>query len=76
MCASCFTQVDAMAWNAVGVAAAASVGWRAVRVRARHDRRRIAYAETAAFLRELGHDPIAVIGEPPMSDRVAVRVRG
>ena len=72
MCINCFSSVDAMAVAGSGAAALASTGWQRIVDRARglspRDRQRRTWAEDAAFLRSLGHDPEVLLGREP--DRV------
>lgn len=68
MCASCFTALDAYAMQAGAALAAGSTGVRWLLSGARGDRgarKQQRWDETAAFLREMGHNADAVIGPRP-----------
>lgn len=65
MCASCFTALDAYAVQAGAALAAGSTGVRWLFTRDRGARKQQRWDETAAFLEELGHDPVVVIGPRP-----------
>ena len=69
MCAQCVTSADAVVMNAMGAAAAASVGfdrlrWR-VRGRSSLERRVASWQRDAGFCHLLGLDPVAVLGPAP-----------
>lgn len=69
MCANCVTSLDAMAIGLVGGTAFASAGIRWVRDQvggtAARIRRRQEYDDDARFVRSIGLDPVAVLGDPP-----------
>jgi len=69
MCVSCFSSFEALAMNGAGALAIAVTGAGRVvdkvRGRSSEQRRSEVWTQNAAFMRSLGHDPVAVLGPPP-----------
>ncbi len=69
MCVNCLGMADVAAVAGSGALVAASSGWQRITDvfsgRTREQRRRAVWDDNAAFLRELGHDPVELLGAPP-----------
>ena len=76
MCSTCTTVFDVSATNAVLVGAFVVNRWERLRDRMRSKPRLERDLETweanAAFIRSLGHEPLAVLGAPPTIDVLPV----
>jgi hypothetical protein len=72
MCASCFTSVDALAVNAVGVAAVfTKLRDRLIDLRvgrSREERTQLTWERSAAFMASMGLEPESVLGVAPHTD--------
>jgi hypothetical protein len=69
MCMNCVTNLDALCINAVGAAIVATNVWERVSDRrqgiSRLEREQRTYIRNASFMRELGLEPIDILGPPP-----------
>ena len=69
MCMNCVTNVDALAINVVAGSIFAANAWERVADRrrgiSRVEREQRTWIRNQSFMRELGLDPVAIIGPPP-----------
>ena len=70
MCTNCVTGTEALLINSAGLVALGQGGWHRLtdRLRGRPavERRQRAWEANAAFVRDLGLDPLEVLGAPPL----------
>jgi hypothetical protein len=69
MCMSCVTNIDALAVNALAGSIFAANAWERISDRRRGitrlERAQRIWLRNQSFMRELGLDPVAVLGPPP-----------